>query len=69
MSLLGFAALPALLTLAGAVLALTISPWWWILAAVGAALLIVAIIDYAQPKNSILGTSRSWGTAASCSKS
>ena len=54
MSLLGFAALPALLAAAGAVLALVISPWWWILAGVGAALLVVAIADYAQPKNSIL---------------
>lgn len=54
MSLLGFAALPAILTVAGVVLALAISPWWWILAAVGAALLTVAIVDYVQPRNSIL---------------
>ena len=54
MSPLGFAALPAILTLAGAVLALTISPWWWILAAAGVALVVVAIVDYTQAQNSIL---------------
>src|SRR5699024_12083312 len=50
MALVGFAALPALLVVAGAVLALVVSPWWWILTGVGAALLIIAIVDYVQPK-------------------
>ena len=44
MALLVFAAAPALLLTLGIVLAIAISPWWWVLAAVGLALTVVALI-------------------------
>ena len=54
MALLGFAALPALLMIAGVVLAIVSSTWWLVLAGVGLALLVVAVVDFVQPRNSIL---------------
>ena len=54
MALLVFAAAPALLLTLGIVLAIAISPWWWVLAAVGLALTVIAVVDFLQPRNSIL---------------
>jgi glutamate synthase domain-containing protein 2 len=54
MALLVFAAAPALLLILGIVLAIAISPWWWALAAAGLALTVVAVVDFLQPRNSIL---------------
>ena len=51
MALLVFAAAPALLLTLGIVLAIAISPWWWVLAAVGLALTVIAVVDFLPPRN------------------